>query len=115
MSILNSTVELIGALSVLIGAIIAIEKWTRGKLSLWLLNPVFTRLDNIDDRLLKMDKNQCMNYLTEFLADVRNGVHKTEYQKARAHDVYKHYSEDLKGNSYIHEQWEMYMIGKGEK
>lgn len=112
MNILNSIVELIGALSVLIGAILAIEKWTRGKLSSRLLKPVFTRLDNIDDRLLKMDKNQCMNYLTEFLADVRNGTHKTEYQKARAHDVYKHYSEDLKGNSYIHEQWEMYMIGK---
>ena len=53
-----------------------------------------------------------MNYLTEFLADVRSGVHKTEYQKARAHDVYKHYSTDLNGNSYIHEQWELYMTGK---
>ena len=56
-----------------------------------------------------MDKNQCMNYLTEFLADVKNEVHKSEYQKARAHDVYEHYIKDLKGNSYIHEQWEMYM------
>lgn len=64
------------------------------------------------EKIDKMDKNQCMNYLTEFLADVRNGIHKTEYQKARAHDVYKHYSTDLHGNSYIHEQWEMYMTGK---
>ena len=64
------------------------------------------------EKIDKMDKNQCMNYLTEFLADVRSGVHKTEYQKARAHDVYKHYSTDLNGNSYIHEQWELYMTGK---
>ena len=64
------------------------------------------------EKIDKMDKNQCMNYLTEFLADVRNNVHKTEYQKARAHDVYKHYSADLNGNSYIREQWELYMTGK---
>ena len=83
----------------IIVAIIAVEKWTRGKLSAWLLKPVFTRLDDINNRILKMDKNQCMNYLTEFLADVRNEVHKTEYQKARAH-----------GNSYIQEQWDMYMM-----
>ena len=101
MNLLTSIAELIGALSAIIGAIVIVEKWTRGKLSAWLLKPVFTRLDNIDNRILKMDKNQCMNYLTEFLADVRNGVHKTEYQKARAHDVYHHYSEDLHGNSYI--------------
>ena len=63
----------------------------------------------IIDKIDKMDKNQCMNYLTEFLADVKNGVHKNQYQIARAHDVYQHYSEDLHGNSYIHEQWELYM------
>ncbi len=67
--------------------------------------PILSKID-------KMDKNQCMNYLTEFLADVKNGVHKNQYQISRAHDVYKHYSEDLKGNSYIHEQWEHYMKGK---
>ncbi len=112
MNLLTNVAELIGALSILVGAIITIEKWSRGKLSLWLLKPVFDRLDAIEQKIYAMDKNQCMNYLTEFLADVRNGIHKTEYQKARAHDVYKHYSEDLKGNSYIHEQWELYMTGK---
>lgn len=117
MELLLSIIELIGALTTVITAIIAIEKWTKGKLSTWLLKPVFTRLDEIEEKIrkidnsiLKMDKNQCMNYLTEFLADVRNGVHKTEYQKARAHDVYRHYSQDLNGNSYIQEQWEMYMM-----
>lgn len=110
MELLINIAELVGALTAIIAAIITVEKWTKGKISAWLLKPVFTRLDNIDNRILKMDKNQCMNYLTEFLADVRNGVHKTEYQKARAHDVYRHYSEDLHGNSYIQEQWDMYMM-----
>ena len=117
MELLLNIAELVGALSTIIGAIVVVEKWTKGKLSTWLLKPVFTRLDDIedkihkiDDSILKMDKNQCMNYLTEFLADVRNGVHKTEYQKARAHDVYRHYSQDLKGNSYIQEQWDIYML-----
>ena len=66
-------------------------------------SPIIERIDN-------MDKNQCMNYLIEFLADVKNGIHKSEYQKARAHEVYEHYTE-LHGNSYIKEQWEIYMRG----
>lgn len=63
----------------------------------------------IINKINDMDKNQCMNYLTEFIADVKNGVHKSEYQKARAHEVYEHYTKDLKGNSYIHDQWEAYV------
>ena len=123
MNLLTSIAELIGAISAIIGAIIVVEKWTRGKLSAWLLKPVFTRLDKIedkihkiDDNILKMDKEQCMNFLNEFIADVRNGVHKNQYQIKRAHDVYEHYtSEDLHGNSYIEEQWEMYMIHNNPK
>lgn len=66
--------------------------------------PILTRIND-------MDKNQCMNYLTEFLADIRNGNHKSEYQRARAHEVYRHYQEDLHGNSYIKENWDKYMRG----
>ena len=67
----------------------------------------------IIDEIRKMDKGQCMNYLIEFLADIKNGIGKSEYQKARAHEVYEHYSQDLKGNSYIKENWETYMKKKG--
>ena len=70
-----------------------------------IMNPISEKLD-------KLDRENCMNYLTEFLADIRNGIRKNEYQIARAHDVYKHYKDDLKGNSYIHEQWQMYMKEK---
>lgn len=65
-------------------------------------------------RINEMDKNQCMNYLTEFLADIRNGAHKSEYQRARAHEVYNHYQGDLHGNSYIKENWDKYMRGDNQ-
>lgn len=109
MNLLITVAELVGAIGVIIGAFLAVEKYTKGKLSAWLLRPVFTRLDAIEDRVYKIDRNQCKNFLNEFLADIRNGVPKTEYQKARAHEVYEHYIDDLHCNSYIKEQWEKYM------
>lgn len=70
--------------------------------------------DPILNRINEMDKGQSMNYLIEFLADIRNGIHKSEYQRARAHEVYRHYQEDLHGNSYIKENWDKYMRGDKE-
>ena len=101
-------IKIIGTIAGLItslGVIILFIKKYFDKLVSKITTPILEKID-------KMDKNQCMNYLTEFLADMRNGVEKTEYQKARAHEVYKHYSADLNGNSYIHEQWELYMTRK---
>ena len=92
---LNSWLGVIVSLATLIGTILGGIKW-------FLTKPIIDKID-------KMDKNQCMNYLTEFLADVKNGEHKSEYQKARAHEVYEHYKDDLHGNSYIKEQWDLYM------
>ena len=70
-----------------------IDKMT-GKIT----EPILSRID-------KLDNEQCKNYLLEFLNDVKNGVPKNEYQIARAYEVYEHYSNDLKGNSYIHKLW----------
>lgn len=103
-------IKIIGNVAGLItstGVIVVFVKKYFNKMVEKITTPILEKID-------KVDKNQCMNYLTEFLADVRNGKHKTEYQKARAHDVYKHYSADLHGNSYIHEQWELYMTGKDD-
>ena len=66
------------------------------------------------NRINEMDKGHSMDYLVEFLADIRNGVHKSEYQRARAHEVYRHYEQDLHGNSYIKENWDKYMRGDKE-
>lgn len=109
-NLLISIAELVGALSAIIGAVVVVEKWTKGKMTTWLLKPVFDRLDAIDKKIYKMDKEQCMNFLNEFIADLENGVHKNQYQIKRAHDIYNHYEVDLDGNSYIKEQWDRVVL-----
>lgn len=71
--------------------------------------PVIDKIDNLE-------LEQSKNYLLEFLCDVKNGVHKNEYQIQRAHEVFERYTK-LNGNSYIHSMWEKYMIkgNGGEK
>lgn len=75
------------------------------------LKPVNDKLGIIDDRIDKLDKNQCKNYLTEFLEDVKNGIPKSDIQIQRATEVYDHYINDLHLNTYIHDSWEKYMKG----
>ena len=50
-----------------------------------------------------------MNYLVEFIEDSKNGITKDEIQKKRASEVYDHYTQDLHGNSYIHDGWDKYV------
>ena len=64
--------------------------------------PINRKIDNID-------KNQCRNYLVDFLADIENGVAKDECQIERAYEIYDHYTKDLNGNSYIHDKWQKFM------
>ncbi len=73
------------------------------------LEPINSKLNIIDERIDKLDKNQCKNYLTEFIEDVKNGVSKSDIQIQRATEVYDHYRKDLHGNSYIHDGWEKYV------
>ena len=63
-------------------------------------------LKPITEKIDKLDKNQCRNYLVDFLADIELGISKDETQIRRAYEVYDHYSIDLNGNSYIHDKWE---------
>ena len=73
------------------------------------LQPVNKKLDDLNGDIKKLDKNQCMNYLVEFIEDCKNGIPKDDIQKKRASEVFDHYTEDLKGNSYIHDGWEKYV------
>ncbi len=75
--------------------------------------PVTSELKEIKEDIQRLDKNQCKNYLIEFLEDMKKGVKKTDIEKKRASEVYDHYKNDLHLNSYIHDGWETYM--KGEK
>lgn len=75
------------------------------------LKPIKTELVEIKEDIKRLDKNQCKNYLTEFLEDVKNGIPKSDIQIQRATEVYDHYINDLHLNTYIHDGWEKYMKG----
>ncbi|MEG2322436.1 MAG: hypothetical protein RSB71_03025 [Bacilli bacterium] len=66
----------------------------------------------LNDKIDIIDKNQCHNYLVDFLSDKESGLAKNEFQITRAYEVYDHYTKDLKGNSYIHDKWEKLMKGE---
>lgn len=70
------------------------------------LKPLTDKLNTINDRIDKIDKNECKNYLTEFLEDVKKGIEKSDIQVQRATEVYDHYINDLHLNTYIHDEWE---------
>lgn len=73
------------------------------------LQPLCDKIDDTKKDVRKLDKNQCMNYLVEFIEDSKNEIPKDEIQKKRASEVFDHYTQDLHGNSYIHDGWGKYV------
>ena len=134
MEFLKTIAEIITSLSVIIGALIAIEKFTKGKLTQWIVKPVVgpinNRIDILEQKSNKRGKNVTTlkqeverfrkdgkedmkrhileydkTYLTDFLSDLEKGVEKTEIQKKRVYEIYEEYTKNG-GNSYIHAKWE---------
>lgn len=134
MEFLKTIAEIITSLSVIIGALITIEKFTKGKLTKWLVKPVVepinNRIDVLEQKSNKRGKNVTTlkqeverfrkdskedmtkhileydkTYLTDFLSDLEKGTEKTEIQKKRAYEIYEEYTKKG-GNSYIHAKWE---------
>ena len=134
MEFLKTIAEIITSLSVIIGALITIEKFTKGKLTQWIVKPVVepinNRIDILEQKSNKRGKNvttlkqeverfrkdskQDMvkhileydkTYLTDFLSDLEKGVETTEIQKKSAEEIYEEYTKNG-GNSYIHAKWE---------
>ncbi|MBO6243158.1 MAG: hypothetical protein J6O41_01125 [Clostridia bacterium] len=104
----NITLGQIGAfLTFLVGFIGAIK---------YLSNVIKTQLDKalkpINESIKELDISQCKNFLVDFLADVEQGKQLDEVEKERAYEIYDHYTNDLKQNSYIHKRWEELMGGK---
>lgn len=67
------------------------------------------QLEPINQKIDKLDLNDCKNFLVRFLADVERGQVIDEVEEKRAHDVYDHYRKDLNGNSYIEDKWNKLM------
>lgn len=64
-----------------------------------IFNPIYKKIN-------ELEKNQCKNFLVDFLAKVENKEKITDCQKNRAYEIYDHYINDLKGNSFIKDKWE---------
>lgn len=64
--------------------------------------PIYKKIDNLDE-------SQCKNFLVTFLKAVEKGEIMDDVEIERAHEVYDHYTNDLKKNSYIHAKWEKVM------
>ena len=73
------------------------------------INKIFTP---IYKKITDLEKNQCKNFLVDFLARVENNEKMTECQKNRAYEMYDHYIKYLNGNSFIKDKWERLMNNK---
>lgn len=63
-------------------------------------------LKPINDNIKELDVSQCKNYLVRYLKDVEQGNKLDTVEIERAYEIYDHYTNDLKQNSYIHKRWE---------
>lgn len=110
--ILTSIVGVISSINIIMSFIEKIKKPVdkiADKKIKEVLEPINTELKNIRQDVIRIDKNECKNYLTEFLEDIKKGIEKTDIEKQRATEVYDHYTNDLHLNSYIHTEWEKLM------
>ncbi len=99
---------LAGLVAFVKGSEYLLRKISKGA-SKWLergLQPVNNKLDNLDDKLTDADLSACKNFLVRFLADVEQGNIIDEVEKERFYETYRHYTEDLHQNTYIHDKVE---------
>ena len=69
-------------------------------------NQVNKTLEPINNSIKELDVGQCKNYLVRYLKDVEQGNKLDQVEIERAYEIYDHYTNDLKQNSYIHKRWE---------
>lgn len=99
--IVNIIIGLGAFITALTGIITALKK----VLKIWLDNNVNNKIDKLDILICKL-------HIIDFLSDVENGVEKDDEQIRLAHEMYDHYTDDLKQNSYVHDKWDKVMNKK---
>jgi hypothetical protein len=70
---------------------------------------ISSEFQSLNRQIRKLDVKECRLFLIDFLVDIEAGVEKNEVQWKFAHDVYDHYTNDLKENSYVKDFWERVM------
>jgi len=105
--------------NVTLGQILDVLKWiiafvgTISTIIIALKKIISTQLKPLNDKIDKLDISQCRNFLVDFLTDIEKGIEKDEVQVKRAYEIYDHYNNDLKCNSYIHDKW-IKVMNRGE-
>lgn len=61
------------------------------------------KLDGMQSTIIKLDTQECKNFLVRYLADVERGDYIYESEQQRFWEEYDHYIDDLHENSYIKE------------
>lgn len=90
----------------LVTALGTIIKVLQATLKKWLDNNINKQITSFDSQINAFDILFCKTYLINFLSDIENGIKKDEEQYKVAYEVFDHYTNDLKMNSYIHAKWE---------
>ena len=70
------------------------------------LKPTNDKIDKLDNKIDKVDKNATMNYIVRCFNDIDNDCPLDSASKMRLKEQYEHYITDLKGNTYIHDEYE---------
>lgn len=102
----------LGLIAGLIASVSAIMLFLKKSLKKVIKNeiePMSIQINKINDNIKGLDVSQCKNFLVRFLADVEQGNVLDEVEKERAYEIYDHYTNDLKQNSYIHKRWSQLM------
>ena len=102
--------QILGGLTFLVSFIGALSY-----LSNVLKKQVNKTLKPIQDSIKELDVSQCKNFLVRFLADIEQGNEIDEVERERAYEIYDHYTNDLKQNSYLHKRWEQLMVNNSTK
>ena len=76
----------------------------------WLNKKLTEIIKPVKDQIHMMDVKECRRFIIDFLIDIENGKQKNEVQWKFAHDVYDHYTMELKENSYVKDFWERVVI-----
>lgn len=87
-------------------SVIAAVGTITGFIMKWLDKRLKSMIEPMQRQINKMDVKDCRRFLIDFLLDVENGAKKYEVQWKVAHEVYDHYINELKENSYVKEKWE---------
>lgn len=84
-------------------ALIEFVKWLIERRDKKEENPILKLLKDIEERVNEVDKSMCKNFLVRCLADFEKGNPLSDVERERFWEQYQHYTQDLKGNTYIME------------